>query len=59
MRTALQKCRYTKIAQLVGTLPKSDMFFQFDYYAAINEERFAVPFGCPYHVLRHHHSRPP
>jgi hypothetical protein len=34
-------------------------FFQFDYYAAINEERFAVPFGRPSHVLRHHHSRLP
>src|SRR5439155_1234561 len=34
-------------------------FFQFDYYAAIDEERFAVPIGRPYHVLRHHHSRLP
>ncbi len=34
-------------------------FFQFGYYAAIDEERFAVPIGRPYHVLRHHHSRLP
>src|SRR4029453_4388738 len=31
MRTRLQngweECRYTKICQLIGTLPKSDMFF--------------------------------
>jgi hypothetical protein len=46
-----------KFAQLVGTLPKSDMFFQFDYYAAIDEERLAVPIGRPYHVLRHYYSR--
>jgi hypothetical protein len=64
MRTRLQngwkECRYTKICQVIGTLPKSDMFFfKFDYYAAIDEERFAVPTGRPYHVLRHHHSRLP
>jgi hypothetical protein len=64
MRARLQngweECRYTKICQLIGTLPKSDMFFfKFDYYAAIDEERFAVPTGRPYHVLRDHHSRLP
>jgi hypothetical protein len=60
MRTRLQngweECRYAKIC-LIGTLPKSDMFFQFDYHAGINAERFAVPANRLYHVLRHRHSR--
>jgi hypothetical protein len=59
MRTRLQnswdECRYMKFAQLTGTLPKSHMFFQFDCYAAIDEERFPVPTGRVFHVLRHYH----
>jgi len=64
MRTGLQngseECRYTKICPVRWNTTKIRyVFSKFDYYAAIDEERFAVPTGRPYHVLRHHHSRLP
>ena len=62
MRTRLQngweECCYTKICPAHwNTIKISDIFFQFDYYAAIDEERFAMPTSRPYHVLCHRHSR--
>ncbi len=63
MRTRLRKC--------LGGMPlhenlpadwnttKIRYVFSNSTTAAIDEERFAVPTGRPYHVLRHHHSRLP
>ena len=44
-----------KFAQPIGTLSKSDLFFHFDCYDAIHEERFAVLASRPFYVLRDHH----
>jgi hypothetical protein len=54
-RIAGRSAATRKFAQPIGTLSKSDMFFQFDYCAAIDEERFAVPTSRPFDVLRDHH----
>jgi len=39
----------------LSRITKKDLFFHFDCYDAIDEERFAVPTSRPFDVLRDHH----